>query len=103
MKSCCLTWRLVLIRPLYEMVGSVADARFKLKGIEAELLEEMSAGYRPTHRGHPWSKEMFDVLTSLSLALEVAFDLAKAIQFPETLPSRLTDAHARLRESLPAP
>lgn len=98
---CLIHRRSVLQRPIYDLLGSVVAARFQIEGIKQEVLDEMAAGFRPTHRGHAWSREMFEAVESASIALEVCFDLLKGLQFPETLPSRLADAKLKMRQSLP--
>lgn len=85
-----------MIRPIYEILGEIVDARLRLEGLKAEIIAEMQAGHRPTHRGHPWNREMFDAIDGASTAIEATFQLLKGIQFPETLAERSATAHRAL-------
>lgn len=93
-----------MIRPIYDLLGHVVHARFEMEGIKAAVLDEMAHGYRPTHRGVEWDREMFLILESAGVTLEVCFSLLKALQFPEAAAkrARLMDAHAQL-SALPLP
>lgn len=85
-----------MIRPIYEILGHVVHARYEMESLKHRLVEEMRSGYRPTHRGHEVSREMFDVIDATSACIEVSFHLLKGLQFPEALVSRLEDARSEL-------
>ncbi len=85
-----------VIRPqLNEVLGHVVHARLAMDTLEAVVIEEMRAGYRPTYRGHEWDQRHYEVLTFSRTALECAFDSLKWVQFPEAT-FRLEDVAARL-------
>lgn len=90
------TGGLGLIRPIYEILGEVVDARMRLEGLKAEIVAQMQEGHRPTHRGHPWDREMFDAVEGASVAIEAAFHYLKGIQFPETMTARAESAQLAL-------
>lgn len=81
------------VRPLvHEAIRGVVMARMALDGLQHAVIAEMTAGYRPTYRGHEWTQETFDDLEAAIAAVETAFHYLKAVQFPETRASREADA-----------
>jgi hypothetical protein len=83
---------LALIRPhLLDMLGHVVHARMMADVLQAEIVRDMSEGFRPTFRGHEWNRDHFDALEGAVHALEVSWHLLKWLQFPE-VQSRLQDA-----------
>lgn len=82
-----------MIRPLLlEVLGHAVHARMSMESLKAAILDELRAGYRPTTRGYEWNRDQFIDIEAAGLAIQVAFDLLKAVQFPETRASRLADA-----------
>ena len=67
-----------------------------MESLQLAIMTEMRAGYRPTIRGHLWGVAQFSDLTAAAAAIEAAFHLAKAVQFPETRISRWADALEQL-------
>ena len=67
-----------------------------MDSLKATIVEEMESGYRPTYRGHAWDVAQFNDLQAMACALEAAFHLGKAVQFPETRISRWGDALEQL-------
>ena len=63
-----------------------------MESLKAAIIEEMEAGYRPTTRGHEWGRVQFSDLEAAALAIQLAFDLMKAVQYPEVRYSRIADA-----------
>ena len=70
-----------------------------MESLKAAIIEEMEAGFRPTTRGQEWCREQFSDLEAAALAIQMAFDLMKAVQYPEVRYSRICDA-ALVREQL---
>lgn len=94
-----------MIRPVYEVLGHIAHGRIEMEGLKALVVSEMQSGFRPTHRGHEWSREHFDLLEAAGVALEVSWHLMKALQFSDSganVRGRLEQARSQLR-SLPLP
>lgn len=87
------------VRPLLnETIRHTVMARLTMEELQYAVVREMKAGFRPTYRGHAWSSETIATLESAGLAIEVAFHLLKAVQFPESSISRRRDAEAALLE-----
>lgn len=68
-----------------------------MEGLHVAVVHEMQQGYRPTYRGHEWSKEHFDALTAAAFALEAAWHLLKWAQTPE-MGSRLVEARREIQK-----
>ena len=94
---------LVVIRPLYDLLGSVVQSRMQMEGIKAQILLDMSRGEKPTHRGVPWGVRMFDALHLASTTIEITFSVLKGVQFPETLEDRMVEAQDQLTRYLNNP
>lgn len=87
-----------MVRLLWDLLGHVVHARYEMKAMKEWVLTEMAEGYRPTLRGKPVSVEVFSAIEAASVCLDMAFMLLKGVQFPESLPGRLSDASRRLSE-----
>ena len=82
-----------MIRPLLlDVLDHVVHARMSMESLKAAIIIEMEAGYRPTTRGHEWGREQFSDLEAAGLVIQLAFDLMKAVQYPEVRYSRIADA-----------
>jgi hypothetical protein len=87
---------------LHSVLADIVSARIHLDAVKDRIIIELRSGYRPTYRGHEWGREQFDTLEQVTYAVEAAFSLLKALQFPETQPSRFEEARIML-ESLDTP
>lgn len=86
------------VRPfLHDALRGVVDARLALESLRPVIIEDMQAGMRPTYRGHEWNRETFDLLQGANEAIEIAFHLLKAVQWPETKEGRQIDAEGPQR------
>lgn len=84
---------------LFEVLGHVAHAQVGMDGLKATIVDEMTEGYRPTYRGHPWTPAFFTVLEAASSSVEASFHLMKWLQFPETQSHRQPAAATVLRSA----
>jgi hypothetical protein len=87
---------------LHSVLADIVSARIHLDAVKDRAIIEMRQGHRPTYRGHEWGRDQFDALEQVTYAVEAAFSLLKALQFPETQSSRLEDARIML-DSLDTP
>jgi hypothetical protein len=85
---------------LNEVLGHAVHARMSMESLQAFIIDEMQSGYRPTTRGHAWGVAQYQDLDAAAAAIEAAFHLLKAVQFPETRSSRRADARLRIAEQL---
>lgn len=84
------------VRPqFHEVMSHVVHARLSMDLLKTMILSEMQAGYRPTYRGHEWSHQHFEAVEKMAEAIQVAFDYAKWLQFPEAN-SRWAEAESGL-------
>jgi hypothetical protein len=81
---------------LHSVLANVVSARIGLDAIKDRIITEMRQGHLPTYRGHEWRRDQFDTLEQVTYAVEAAFSLLKALQFPETQQSRLDEARVML-------
>jgi hypothetical protein len=88
---------------LQQALGNVVHARMNMQALQLAIIEELQSGYRPTYRGHDWSVTQFNDLAAAAHAIEAAFNLMKAVQFPETRDSRLADARLELQQCADQP
>lgn len=70
----------------------------EMEGLQLAIVHELELGYRPTYRGHEWYREQFLDLECAGHAIELAFHMMKAVQFPETRVGRHAAAGARLEQ-----
>lgn len=88
-----------MIRPLLnEVLGHVVHARLNMESLQETIVNEMRAGYRPTYRGHAWDNRQYQLLEAGAHALEAAFHLLKAVQWPEMTEDRIGSVLVELEQ-----